>query len=49
LGFVEPDPFPRFAFLANRVSYPPKFLRHLLIGGHNFIESVGYFPRQPGP
>src|SRR5580700_214965 len=40
---------PSPTFLAHHLPDPLQFLRHLLVGGNNGIESIGNLPRQSGP
>src|SRR5215475_6560961 len=46
---MEPRTLARPPFLADRLSKSLQLLRHLLVGGHDLIESVGDLPFQSRP
>ncbi len=48
-GMVEPGALARPALLADHLPDALQFLRHLLIGGDNFIERIGDLAGQAGP
>ena len=46
---VKAGALARLSFLANHLTDALQFLRHLLVGGNDFVEGVGDFSCQPGP
>ena len=48
-GLVEARALAGLALFADHLPDALQFLRHLLVGGDDFVERVGDFPRQPRP
>ena len=49
LGLMEAGAFAGLAFFADHLANTLQFLRHLLVGGDDVVESVGNLAFEPGP